>query len=1120
MKKIVFAFVLMALYNLGFSQVFWTENFGTGCNQNHLANGSNSGNGIWTVTNTGTNQSAANQWYVSATEGGVVAGNCGEDGCSTGTNSLNRTLHVGNVASSPLAAFSCPTGDCGAAYDAGLGTSQVTTNRRAESPTINCSGQNNITLTFDYIMEGDPGNDFATIMYFDGTTWSTISTPAATNNGACAGQGLWTTLSIPLPATANNNASVKVGFNWTNNDDGVGTDPSFAVDNVKLSASATPTSAISFTLPSPVCELATINAAFTSTVPTTFSWTASSANVVFTPPNSGTTTISFTGPGTYTINLTATQGTVSATGSATIQVLPTPTVNVTASPTVVCGAGSSTVVASGGTTYTWTASTGPNPPNTATVVVSPTVTTTYTVLTSIPGCTSGTIFNIPVAPQPTITVTPNQGICSGQNASLVAGGGASYTWTPSSSLSSSSGSNVTATPTVNTTYTVIGSNGTCTNSAVTTVTVGPSASVSVTPTSTTICSGQSAVLNATSGSTYTWTASSGTNPPGVASVTVSPTTPTTYTVMTGSGNCTATAVASVSVAPAINLTVTPSNTTICSGGSGTSITASGATNYSWTPGTGLSGTSGPNVTANPSSTTNYTVIGSNSSCTVTSVATVSVVNVSLTVTPTSGTYCAGGTPVSLTASGATSYSWSPATGLSSTSTANTSASPTVTTTYTVTGTTGSCISTKTVMVTVMPPTTVTVVSSGTNICQGTTTATLTATGAATYSWAPGTGLSATTGSVVIANPSTTTTYSVAGLTAGGCVVFPAVITVSVLPAVTPTITAASPSVCLGSTVALTASPTGAGFSYTWTPATAILGASNTASVTAKPTTTSTVVYTVAVNNGQCTGKGTFSLVVHDCIPPTAGFTTSTEDSICVNGCVTFSNTSVSTGTPTTYQWAFPGGTPPTSNAANPQVCYSAPGDYTVGLVVTNPYGSDTLVIDNFIDVAITPTVTAFGDTTVRVGQTATITATGGLTYNWTPSTWLTCPTCSVTAATPTVTTMYIVTGYNSPHCFSSDTVIVKVDFICGDFFIPNAFSPNNDGLNDYVNIHGFCVGTFNLQIFDRWGEKVFETTDKTVGWDGSFRGKPMDTGVFVYRVDGITIDGKPFSLKGNITLIR
>jgi gliding motility-associated-like protein len=109
---------------------------------------------------------------------------------------------------------------------------------------------------------------------------------------------------------------------------------------------------------------------------------------------------------------------------------------------------------------------------------------------------------------------------------------------------------------------------------------------------------------------------------------------------------------------------------------------------------------------------------------------------------------------------------------------------------------------------------------------------------------------------------------------------------------------------------------------------------------------------------------------------------------------------------------------------------------------------------------------------------------------------------------------------NSPYCKVQDTVTVIVDINCGDFFIPNVFSPNGDGLNDMINVHGRCITTFNLQIFNRWGEKVFETSSLSESWDGTFRGQKLDTGVFVYKADGISIDGQEFKLKGNITLIR
>jgi gliding motility-associated-like protein len=1116
MKKTVLFFSLFLLSHFAFSQVFWTETFGTGCNQLQLANGFNSGNGVWTIASTGLNQTFSNFWYVSATESGMGVGNCGA-GC-LGTGTTNRTLHIGNVTGSPLAAIFCPTGDCGAAYDAGVGTNSVTTNKRAQSPTINCSGKYNIILNFNYIMGANPPTDAATVMYFDGATWTQISAPPSTNNASCGGQGLWTAYSVALPASANNNPSVKVGFNWVNIDGNLAaTDPSFAVDDIKLSI--TPLSP-TLTLPSPVCEANVINASYSSTLALTYSWTATSANVVFSPSNSGTTAISFTAPGTYTVSLTVCSGTTCSTATSSVQVIATPTINVTASPTVICSPGSSTLTASGGpsaTSYSWTVSSGPAITNTNIAVVSPTATTNYTVLTSVPGCTTGVAFNIPVSPKPTLTVTPNSGICNGQTINLTSNGGATYTWSPASSLNTPNGSVVTASPTVTTTYTVTGYDGVCTNTAVVTVTVNASASVTVTPTNTTICSGQSANLVASGGSSYTWTASSGANPANLASVSVSPTTTTTYTVLTGIGTCTAAAIVSVSVAPIFTLSVTPSNTTICGGGSGTSLTGAGGVSYTWTPATGLSSTTGANVTANPTVSTSYTLLGSNGVCTNSATATVSVIIVNATITASSINYCTGVSPVSLTGSGGTTYSWSPATGLSSTTGSVVSATPSVTTIYSLTASTGACSSVKTITITVPATSSISVISSGTIICTGSAGSTLTASGASTYTWMPGSVMTASN----VVNPSVTTTYTVNGQTAAGCIAFPATITVSVAPSITPTLTASSATVCLTKTISINATPTGAGITYTWSPSSAIQGSINTSSIIAKPTTSATVIYTLTLSNGSCVSTKTISIQVFNCDPPIVSFTTLTNNSICTGGCVTFTSTT-SGSTPIAYQWVVPGGTPSTSTLVNPQICFNTAGNYTVGLIATNAYGVDTLIISNFINVADTPSVVkAFGDTLIKIGHTTPISATGATTYYWTPDNGsVACSTCSNTIAQPTVTTQYIVIGYNSQYCYRQDTITVSVDDVCDDFFVPNVFSPNGDGLNESVNVHGLCISTFNLQMYNRWGEKVFETSDKTVGWDGTFKGKPMDTGVFMYKVNGVTLDGKLFLIKGNVTLLR
>ncbi len=89
-----------------------------------------------------------------------------------------------------------------------------------------------------------------------------------------------------------------------------------------------------------------------------------------------------------------------------------------------------------------------------------------------------------------------------------------------------------------------------------------------------------------------------------------------------------------------------------------------------------------------------------------------------------------------------------------------------------------------------------------------------------------------------------------------------------------------------------------------------------------------------------------------------------------------------------------------------------------------------------------------------------------------------------------------------------------------NFFIPNAFSPNGDGQNDVLYVRGNNIQQIDLKVYNRWGEMVFETTDKTIGWDGTYKGKPCNTGVYVYMLSGTYTDGSGIKQNGNVSLIR
>jgi gliding motility-associated-like protein len=257
-------------------------------------------------------------------------------------------------------------------------------------------------------------------------------------------------------------------------------------------------------------------------------------------------------------------------------------------------------------------------------------------------------------------------------------------------------------------------------------------------------------------------------------------------------------------------------------------------------------------------------------------------------------------------------------------------------------------------------------------------------------------------------------------------------------------------------------------------------------------------------------------------------TTVLKDTICTRECVTFTNTT-DAGDPQDVIWTFFGGAPLTSTLQSPTVCYNLPGNWNVFLEVVNPYGpavkTGSFQFVNVVDVpntTIIPPGMTLSDTTIRFGMSVNLTGSGAASYGWGPNYMITNLTGPKTTVYPQQTTQYILTGYNSRGCAANDTINVIVIEDCGEMYVPNAFSPNNQDNpeNETLKVYGYCLETMTFQVFNRWGQKVFETTDQKIGWDGTFNGQPLDTGVFVYRLEGKDYAGKGVSLKGNVTLIR
>lgn len=216
-----------------------------------------------------------------------------------------------------------------------------------------------------------------------------------------------------------------------------------------------------------------------------------------------------------------------------------------------------------------------------------------------------------------------------------------------------------------------------------------------------------------------------------------------------------------------------------------------------------------------------------------------------------------------------------------------------------------------------------------------------------------------------------------------------------------------------------------------------------------------------------------------------------------------------------YKWSPNGETTQT-------IKVNTAGNYTVA--ITGDCGNQisspiTTIINPLPIIDLTP------DFSVPEGTETILTAssTGVLTYNWSPSDGLSCSDC----ASPTVTieqpTDYCVTIMNTDSCKTTECVKISIDLLCGELFVPNSFSPNNDKINDFleVKVKEDCIESFEFSIFNRWGEKVFESSKITDSWDGKFEGKELDNAVFVYYLKTkLKSSAEPIIKKGNVSIIK
>ena len=485
-----------------------------------------------------------------------------------------------------------------------------------------------------------------------------------------------------------------------------------------------------------------------------------------------------------------------------------PSITAITSNTAVCtGSPLNLSVTATGTTpsYTWTGAGTIASANTSTTSVTNVTSSDYTVSISNACGTASAAVSVTVNALPSLSAN-SATICTGSTASLTASGANTYTWSPSQTTAG-----ISVTPTATTVYTVTGTDlSGCVNSTTTSVTVHSLPVISAG--SATACAGATSTLSAGGALTYTWSGTQTT-----ASITVSPITTTVYTVSgTDLNGCVNTSTAQVTVNALPS--VTANSPSVCAGFTAT-LAASGAATYTWS-----TTQTTASITVSPAAATVYTVTGTDLNGCVNSFTTQVTVNALPSVTASSSPVCAGAT-ATLTASGASTYTWS-----NGSTTASVTVTPASTSVYTVNGTDlNGCVNSFTTQVTVNALPLVT--ANSPSVCVG-GTATLTASGAASYTWS-----TTQTAATITVSPAVTTNYTLSGTDLNGCSnSYTATVTVNPAPAMTVN----STSICSGSTATLTASGV---TTYTWSNGTA----GN--SITVNPT--STTVYTVSGNMAGC-----------------------------------------------------------------------------------------------------------------------------------------------------------------------------------------------------------------------------------------------------------------------------
>ncbi|MDF2385413.1 gliding motility-associated C-terminal domain-containing protein [Nostoc ellipsosporum NOK] len=395
------------------------------------------------------------------------------------------------------------------------------------------------------------------------------------------------------------------------------------------------------------------------------------------------------------------------------------------------------------------------------------------------------------------------------------------------------------------------------------------------------------------------------------------------------------------------------------------------------------------------------------------------------------------------------------------------------------------------------------VSGNSQICRAQSTQ-LSAGGAAAYSWSPAMGLSDATIANPVASPLTSTVYTVTGTTINGCKATDQV-TVNVWAPPVITITSDT-AICKNTSVQLEAT---GGITYQWTPATTLNNAS-LANPVASPGTQPQRYEVTVTDNNNCESKASVNVSIR----PDPVFTISDPAPLCLKDTIL-----LSAGGGHHYVWQ-PAVALSDPDKADTKAYPSETTTYNV--VITDMICHESATLSTRIIVNPLPVLSVAQSNDIDCIQgSSQLNATGAVSFSWTPAGSLSNASVGNPVATPQVSTMYIVKGTDHNNCSSYDSIKVNVVTATdGMYLMPNGFTPNGDGINDCYGIKYWgLIKDVDFSVYNRWGERVFHTSQPTGCWDGRYKGQLQPGGVFVYQIKAQTLCGTIVK-KGTFVLIR